>query len=63
MGRGQKDAPKRKPGRPVGTHAPATYTRRFQIKLSQEQYSELVRRAADAGLPPSVYARRELGLE
>jgi len=40
------ERPKRKPGRPVGTHAPPVYTARLEIRLTPEE-KDLLRRMAD----------------
>jgi hypothetical protein len=57
------DTPKRKPGRPVGTHKPPKYTARLNIYLTPEQLVELRRMASEAGCSASGLVRGKLGLE
>jgi hypothetical protein len=57
------DAPKRKPGRPVGTHAPPVYTARLNIYLTPEQLATVRVAASEAGVSASALVRKHLALE
>ena len=55
--------PKRKPGRPKGTHAPPQWVERLTVKLPAGGKEEVKRLADDHGMSPSEYVRRVLGLQ
>lgn len=57
------DQPKRKPGRPVGTHPPRKYTERLNVYFTPGQLARLRAMAREAGQRVSVYIRGALGLE
>jgi hypothetical protein len=54
---------KRKPGRPVGTHAPPQWVERLTVKLPVGGKEELERKANLEGCSVSTLVRRALGME
>ena len=53
--------PKRSPGRPTGTGTGIKYPERFMVRLPEGGVAALRRRAKDAGMKISEYARLLLG--
>lgn len=56
-----KPEPKRRPGRPKGTHAPPRFTVRRVVHLTPEQDAILKRTAAEAGISVGALVRYWIG--